>query len=627
MSDAEAPALRKEPIYALFVVLVWGLVIGAMMTWHHDQQLYGNAQAELVGCVESAQVNCDAVNTSEWSELAGIPIATLSMAAYGAVGVLAGLVLAGKRGAHPLLVLAGVIGSLSALFLAYDSKVEVGYWCLYCLQHYAVNFSILGLSLAAGKPRAADLDPASAGIGAGALVALIAVFAGGEHVYRGSLLGGTKIDLDRATVGILNGDPKGPAPEREFTVATEENGPDGQPEMVTFKLDPDDAWKGNPTAKVAVVEFADLECGYCKRSSAELSRLYAAYGDRVLFVFKNYPMNPDCNPGVQNKRHPSACNAAIAAACAQKQGQFWRFSDLAFKNQHQLGKTYLRTYAQTVGVDVDQFDQCVRDPAMLAQVRHDAEVGQSLHIHGTPRIYINGKLYRSGTSAEAMARAIELALGTSAADATKAAQALHEEDLIMEVPADIPAAQKVDVAGLSFKIDTFEDAIADGKAVSAKHQIPAIRASWYDAKAACEAAGKRMCTEEEWVSACQNTRAVDENNNGQFADDMIEGTAYPYADYHDNARCWDGKSDGAAPDGTAWRPVYTGEMPGCVTPTGVYDLTGNVEEWVGETPDKAVLLGGAFDTSEDHARCYRRNDTFGAGYGNARTGFRCCSNP
>ena len=65
-------------------------------------------------------------------------------------------------------------------------------------------------------------------------------------------------------------------------------------------------------------------------------------------------------------------------------------------------------------------------------------------------------------------------------------------------------------------------------------------------------------------------------------------------------------------------------MPGCVTEQGVYDLTGNVEEWVGATPETAVLLGGGYDTSKDHARCYRRNDTYGPGYANKRTGFRCC---
>jgi formylglycine-generating enzyme required for sulfatase activity len=121
------------------------------------------------------------------------------------------------------------------------------------------------------------------------------------------------------------------------------------------------------------------------------------------------------------------------------------------------------------------------------------------------------------------------------------------------------------------------------------------------------------------VSACQGARAVDDNGNGQFADDLIEGTSYPYGDIHDDRRCWDDKL------GDEHRPVYTGEMPGCVTTTGVYDMTGNLEEWVGATPETAVLLGGAWDTKEDHARCYRRNDTFGAGYASNRTGFRCCA--
>ena len=74
------------------------------------------------------------------------------------------------------------------------------------------------------------------------------------------------------------------------------------------------------------------------------------------------------------------------------------------------------------------------------------------------------------------------------------------------------------------------------------------------------------------------------------------------------------------------RPVYTGEMPGCVTPDGVYDMTGNIEEWVGTSAEEAVLLGGAYDTPNDKARCYRRNNTFGAGYASKRTGFRCCRN-
>ena len=298
---------------------------------------------------------------------------------------------------------------------------------------------------------------------------------------------------------------------------------------------------------------------------------------------------------------------------------FWKFHDLAYKNQHQLGADYLETYATQSGADKATFEACMSSDDAMASVRADAEVGKTLDIHGTPRIYINGKLYRSGTSAEVMARAIEVALGASAQDAAKNASALRDRaDAVAPVPVDVPATRSVGFGGKTFQIDTFEAAITDGKAISGKHEIPALGVSWYEARAACEKAGKRLCSEAEWVSVCQNAPAVDDNNNGELADDMIEGTAYPYGDYHDDGRCWDDH------EGDQFRPVYTGEMPGCVTPTGVYDLTGNVEEWVGDSPEHAVLLGGAYDTSEDHARCYRRNDTFGAGYANQRTGFRCC---
>jgi protein-disulfide isomerase/uncharacterized membrane protein len=594
--------------------MLFGMFVGGLMTWHHDTQLYGGEeqQGALIGCTESAEVNCDIVNTSAYSEVLGVPIATLSIPFYASVLVLAVLALRGRSGARGLIVGAGVLALAYSGFLYYISTTELKYVCAWCLRLYAVNAAILVLGLLGGKPNLPDKN-LLATVG-GIYVGLFLLSFGGERLYRASLAGrgGTVI----ADAGDKRDrDPAGNAPALSFTVKTEDNN------ERSFTLDPDDAWTGNRDAKVAVVMFGDLECGYCKRSSAELARLEATYGDRVLFVFKHFPMDPACNPGVKNRKHREACGAAKAAVCAQEQGLFWSFHDLAYKNQHQLGPDYLRTYALQVGADGTKYDACIASDAPLATIMKDAETGAALDVHGTPRIFINGKLYRSGSSAEVMTRAIEVALGASAEEAATAAASMRAAGgAARQIDADTPATREVAFGDLGFKIDTFEASIKDGAAVSAKHEIPALRVSWVEAKAACEKAGKRMCTEEEWVSACQNARAIDDNQNGEFADDMIEGTAYPYGDFHDDKRCWDDRDDATE------RPVYTGELPGCATPTGIYDLTGNAEEWVGATPETAVLLGGAFDTADDHARCYRRNDTFGAGYASPRTGFRCCSN-
>ena len=65
-------------------------------------------------------------------------------------------------------------------------------------------------------------------------------------------------------------------------------------------------------------------------------------------------------------------------------------------------------------------------------------------------------------------------------------------------------------------------------------------------------------------------------------------------------------------------------MPRCATPSGVYDLGGNVAEWAGATEEQAVLLGGNY-RSKDKSGCFRPNATFGPGHKNIGIGFRCCA--
>lgn len=629
MSDtipgAAAPRTRRWPLALLLPILLFGAGVGVLLTWHHERELYGGAEVQegLVGCEETATVSCDAVNTSEHSELFGVPIATLGVPVYLLAALLAASALRGRRRALPVLALMGLGATGYSGFLLYVSVTQVGAVCAWCMRLYGVNLALLVLPLLAGawrapRPRLPDL----------LLYAVTFVLLGTGAVavqthYRGELLmpaSPTQVlgitPLPASVEHAPAEDPEGPPPLSEVTIQTDE-GP------VTLPIAPDDPWRGDRSARVVVVEFADLQCGYCKRAAAQLDRLFAAYGDRVLFVFKHFPMDPACNPGVTNRMHVKACLAAKAAVCAQGQRRFWDFAHLGFKNQHALDAASLRTYAERAGLDLAAFDACLAGEQALEPVRRHGAEGQSLGVRGTPRIYIDGTLYRSGSSAEQMAMALEVALGVPEERARERAATLREAEPeeAGEVPADTPALRDVALGGMRFRMFTFEGSLdGEGRARSGRHEVPATTMSWYAARDACAKAGLRLCSEREWIAACQGAEPVDDNGNGQFADDIVEGTSYPYGDYHERGRCWDGHDDGGD-----WRPVYTGEMPACVTPQGIYDLTGNVEEWVGLTEAEAVLLGGAYDTTKDKARCYRRNDSFGPGLANRRTGFRCCA--
>jgi formylglycine-generating enzyme required for sulfatase activity len=159
---------------------------------------------------------------------------------------------------------------------------------------------------------------------------------------------------------------------------------------------------------------------------------------------------------------------------------------------------------------------------------------------------------------------------------------------------------------------------------------PLVMQSAISAAAWCEEHGKRLCTEDEWNAACQG----------------LEGTVYPYGDTHEAARCNDGKTWIAPDEATLatwpsaaaqaevdalYQAEPSGSLPGCVSSHGVYDLTGNVEEWVvrtryhvNEYPHvlKGCYWSGCFGGAKP--RCESTNPAHGDSFRFYETGFRCC---
>lgn len=138
---------------------------------------------------------------------------------------------------------------------------------------------------------------------------------------------------------------------------------------------------GSPTATVQIVEFVDFECPYCRESFPIIRALAAEYGDRIHYVWRNFPIV---------SLHPQSIAAAEAAACANEQGKFWAYHDRLFQNQEQLTSESLRAYALSVGVTLPAFDRCVSERRYQQFIRDDMADGQALGVRGTPTWFING---------------------------------------------------------------------------------------------------------------------------------------------------------------------------------------------------------------------------------------------
>jgi protein-disulfide isomerase len=151
--------------------------------------------------------------------------------------------------------------------------------------------------------------------------------------------------------------------------------------------------KGSKTAPVTIVEYTDLQCPYCSRAHAGLSKdLYANYTkEQVRVVFKHYPL----------PMHPWAEPAAVAAECAGAQGgqdAFWKMADYFFMGQSSFTKTNVNDMAikqaSKLRLSTSKFQQCLSSIEPLNRVRADKEEGNNLGVSSTPTLFVNGRLRR-----------------------------------------------------------------------------------------------------------------------------------------------------------------------------------------------------------------------------------------
>lgn len=167
------------------------------------------------------------------------------------------------------------------------------------------------------------------------------------------------------------------------------------------------------------------------------------------------------------------------------------------------------------------------------------------------------------------------------------------------------------------------------RSVSKPYVTPQAHISGEMAQVACENSGKRLCTSEEWLLSCRGT----------------EERIFPYGSTYQSNACNDVYADGhplihyfGTSEGI-WDAQHmndpninqqpnslakTGAFDNCVTPEGVYDLHGNIHEWVAD--DSGTFRGGFYaDASINGTGCQYRTTAHNKAYYDYSTGFRCCA--
>ncbi|HSU67993.1 MAG TPA: thioredoxin domain-containing protein [Tepidisphaeraceae bacterium] len=141
---------------------------------------------------------------------------------------------------------------------------------------------------------------------------------------------------------------------------------------------------GPEDAPVTLVEYGDYECPHCGAVHPIINQIQSSMGDRLRFVFRNFPLST---------MHRHAMRAAEAAEAAGAQGRFWPMHDLLFENQQHLEDADLVADAKSIGADASRFQQDLASHRFLSHVQEDFRGAMRSGVKGTPAFFINGERY------------------------------------------------------------------------------------------------------------------------------------------------------------------------------------------------------------------------------------------
>jgi uncharacterized membrane protein len=391
--------------HARTLIVAFGLLaLGASVAslYVHYQMLADPSYTSF--CDISETVSCEAVMTSQYGSVYGVPVA-VGGAVWSGLVLLLGLVgmssprtgpgpapksasNQGSQSASPAddagrvagyIFLLATVGLAGVLYLGYASLFILRQMCPLCVTMYVAVVGLFVVSGAAASEltaipaklgrdlRAIMTSPLAATLAAAWLVASVSLVAFFPHEDTAEALALAPVAAPTEILG-------------EGDVAQFEAWLDAQPRV--------DLGVPANGASVVVVKFNDYQCPACRQAYLAYRGIEQKYDEQfpgqVAFVSLDYPLEAECNMG---GIHSSACEAAVAVRLAREEDRAAEMADWLFANQESLTRDRVKEGLAEVA-QVTNFDD--RYEEMLVEVRVDAALGQKVEITGTPTFFING---------------------------------------------------------------------------------------------------------------------------------------------------------------------------------------------------------------------------------------------
>lgn len=383
--------MRTENTYLkliLALALVGILVSGWLLSVHIK---FSTGQA---GLTESCSIpligtsqGCANVAVSDYSDVAGVPLAAIAMSFYFTVLILVFWAMRNYQMAYEALYVSYFLSTISILVTVVMfsiSRFVLHSFCIGCSMLWVVNLAlwpcfVKHLNLGWGRALAANLE----------LLHPRALNLKKERIGLSFALGAVCLLVFSVIGASAKGLSNNEGPGGGSAILTEYQ--NGQQVFLPAEALGGPSSKGSSAPIMDIVEFADFQCPGCRMGSQFLRPFLLKHGDKVRLTYRNFPLDGSCNSFVPNGGHTMACSSARHAICAGQQGKFWEMHDLIFDNQESLSVASLSELATKAGLDQAKLETCLKDPATESILQKDIQWGDLIQLESTPTMIVNGR--------------------------------------------------------------------------------------------------------------------------------------------------------------------------------------------------------------------------------------------
>lgn len=143
--------------------------------------------------------------------------------------------------------------------------------------------------------------------------------------------------------------------------------------------------KGNPEAKVFVVEFFDPECESCREFHPYMHSIMSDYEGKIQLVQRYAPF------------HPNSIFAIKILEAARLQHKYWEALEILFQHQPEWGNHHnpqpelIWNFLPRLGINVEEVKKNMDSPSIQAIIDQDMKDVQTLNVRATPTFFVNGK--------------------------------------------------------------------------------------------------------------------------------------------------------------------------------------------------------------------------------------------